>query len=125
MFLNLYPDMSRQAYTGNDTFVFAAPIPKMTWSFIYAMPLNNTVELEDGKIVIWRMVDDAIVMLRDGSHTDDDMLTAAARIRMVERKTNMIYAAPAGNLTQNELINRTAGAPRKLCKMLDIDEGDD
>lgn len=123
MYLNVYPDMSRKQYTGNDTFVFAAPIPEPTWRFIHAIP--GVQRTGDGVAYVTIPDEDVIVIMREKHHTDEDMLTAAAHIRVVDQETKMIYACPAGNLTQTQIINRTAGAPRALCKMLTIDEGDD
>ena len=121
-FVNLYPDMSRSQYTKNDTFIYAAPVGPEVWDGLRALARftpDNVPYLGNDQA---EGLEDIVIILRSPTMTDDDCLTAQAYIRLVDNVTNRIYCVPCvHSLSMASLINKTAGAPRELCKMLTVE----
>jgi hypothetical protein len=111
MYLNLYPDMSRKAYEANDTFIFAAPIPPPTWEWLRAKATRKTGD--DVEYLLPKDLpgmEDVVIIFRQARHSDEDMLTAAAHIRVVEQCTNRVYCCRGISLTQSQIIARAMGS---------------
>lgn len=128
LFINLYPDMSREQYQGSEDFIYSAPIDSEAWNEL----LNNHAHMNTANKVrfvnLSTFTETPIVIMMEGlEHTDEALVEAGAWIRMTLGFHGLIYCVPraSGQPTMAEITNRTMGAPRKLCKMIDIPTGDD
>lgn len=125
---NLFPDQSREHYTGSEDFVFAAPIDEESWKQLegaasFSMNTSKTpfVNLDKG------MFNDdcgVTLLLRRDYESDDDMLEAAAWLRMAKNCQARIYAVGSyRTITLHEQLIRTNGlsnAHRRLSIMFDL-----
>jgi hypothetical protein len=132
---NLFPDMSRESYKGSDDFIFAAPIHIDDWNLLRAGAMHTKdgvyfVSIGDnltrpttsgfGSITTSGYVG-VTILLREAHHTDDDMVTAGAWLRMTLGNTQRIYAVPSFiEMDLTERMVKTIGAPRELSVMLDL-----
>jgi len=111
----LYPDMSRDQYTANDTFVWGGPIDTVTFM---ALEVISQKGLSDAH-PRWAIHDGTGVVLRHAQHSDDDCLVTAAWMRQMCDFDGRIYACePSDHVTVNAVIHRAAGAPRDLVALL-------
>lgn len=111
----LYPDMSRDQYTENDTFVWGAPLHPAEFSALSTLS-NQGLKAEHPR---WVIHDDHGVILRKEHHTDDDCLMTAAWMRQFGDFDGRIYAcAESDNQTTGMVINRAMAAPRDLVALL-------
>ena len=125
---NLFPDQSRTSYTGSADFIFASPIQEQDWKQLEPMAsfcMNTTktpfVHLPKGS---YNADCDVTILLRRDYETDDDMLEAAAWLRMAKNVTSRIYACGSyRELSMYERLMKTAGvtaAHRALSIMYDL-----
>lgn len=125
---NLFPDQSRASYTGSADFIFASPIQEQDWKQLEPMAsfcMNTTktpfVHLPKGS---YNADCDVTILLRRDYETDDDMLEAAAWLRMAKNVTSRIYACGSyRELSMYERLMKTAGvtaAHRALSIMYDL-----
>lgn len=116
----LYPDMTRSAYEGSDTFVFAAPCTEGEWFEL--MQGGGLMNRACNEVYLrWVMVkddsDERIVVIMQAPHDTDEIAeTTAAWIRVSEEFRGMIYAlkydpAYGSSQTLAQIICRTAGVP--------------
>jgi len=125
---NLFPDQSRAGYTGSPDFVFAGPIDEHDWKRLEPMAsfCMNTTKTPFVDLPKATYNDDCSVtiLLRRPDETDDDMLEAAAWLRMAKSCTARIYAVPAyKELTMYQRLMMTNGlsaAHRGLAIMFDL-----
>lgn len=125
---NLFPDQSRSSYTGSADFIFASPIQERDWKELEPMAsfcMNTTktpyAALPKGS---YNADCDVTILLRRDYETDDDMLEAAAWLRMAKNVTARIYAVGSyRELSMYERLMKTAGvtaAHRALSIMYDL-----
>lgn len=125
---NLFPDQSRQNYTGSEDFIFAAPIDEHDWKRLEEMASfsMNTTKTPFVNLPKASYNDDCgvTVLLRREYESDDDMLEAAAWLRMAKSNTDRIYAIGSyRELSMYDRLMKTAGitaAHRKLSIMFDL-----
>lgn len=111
----LYPDMSRDQYTENDTFVWGAPLHPAEFGALSILS-NQGLKAEHPR---WVIHDNHGVVLRKEHHTDDDCLMTAAWMRQFGDFDGRIYAcAESDNQTTSMVINRAMAAPRELVALL-------
>ena len=120
---NLFPDMSRETYKGSDDFIYGAPIDETVWKRLCemaSMTANDTPYFRLPKEVT--NTDFGItVLLRNGDRSDDDMLEAAAWLRVIENNRDRIYAVPwYKTMDLTTALTKTIGAPRALSVMFDL-----
>jgi len=120
IYMNLFPDMSREQYADNDTFIYAAPISVNHW-----LALQNKARRTPERVGYLTSDDiegleDSVIILRSSVMTDDDCLSANAYLRVVENLRGRAYCVPGDD--DPRMIQRAAGAPRSLCAMISIKE---
>lgn len=125
---NLFPDQSRANYTGSADFIFASPVQERDWKQLEELAsfcMNNTktpfTTLPKGT---YNADCEVTLLLRRDYETDDDMLEAAAWLRMVKNNTSRIYAIGSyKELSMYERLMKTAGIKpehRALSIMYDL-----
>jgi hypothetical protein len=143
----LYPDMGRDRYHANETFIFAAPISLHEWEQANAMAtrlksqtpgglryltIRDNMDV-DGGASVYAMrnegINEVCILLRE-DHTDDECLDAAAWIRTVIQWTGLIYAVGSTVCrTARQDLNSASGADQSqvvMCELFSNDyEGED
>lgn len=126
---NLFPDMSREQFKDSENFIFAAPIMVEHWVRIDSVCRTNDRTPNGVHWVKYHEGDGKsfIMLMRRPEHTDDDMKEAAAYLRLFENRTEIIYALPyeATPPSQAVLLERTAGANPRYCKMISLPADDE
>lgn len=125
---NLFPDMSRTTYEGSDDFIYGAPIDETVWKKLCEM----AKETGNNSVPFVRLPKEATntdfgvtVLLRNGDRSDDDMLEAAAWLRVIENNRDRIYAVPwYKTMDLHTALIKTIGAPRALSVMFDLPKED-
>lgn len=121
---NLFPDMSRPNYQGSDDFIFGAPIDETVWKKLCEMSNltgNNDVPYYRLPKEVTNTEFGITVLLRNGDRTDNDMLEAAAWLRVIENNRDRIYAVPwYKTMDLHTALVKTIGAPRALSVMFDL-----
>lgn len=125
---NLFPDQSRTTYTGSEDFIFAAPVDEHDWKRMLEMASfsMNTTKTPFVNLPKETFNDDCGVtlLLRRADESDDDMLEAAAWLRMAKNNTDRIYAIGSyRELSMYDRLMKTTGlsaAHRKLSIMFDL-----
>lgn len=125
---NLFPDMSRETYKGSDDFIFGAPIDETVWKKLCEMSHttgNNGTPFYRLPKEVTNTDFGITVLLRNGDRTDDDMLEAAAWLRVIENNRDRIYAVPwYKTMDLQTALIKTIGAPRALSVMFDLPKPD-
>lgn len=125
---NLFPDQSRASYTGSADFIFAGPIDEHDWKRLEPMAsfCMNTTKTPFVNLPKETYNDECevVLLLRRQDESDDDMLEAAAWLRMAKSCTARIYAVPAyRELSMYQRLMMTNGlttAHRALSIMFDL-----
>lgn len=120
---NLFPDMEKKQYDGSEDFIFGAPIHQDVWKKI-----GELSKLTPDGVPYFQLPKEVTntdfnvtVLLQHGDRNDDDMLDAAAWLRMVENCRDRIYAVPwYRTMDLPTQLNKTIGAPRRLSIMFDL-----
>ena len=121
---NLFPDMSRPTYVGSDDFIYGAPIDEKVWKKLCEMASltgNNDVPFYKLPKGVTNTDVGITLLLRNGDRSDDDMLEAAAWLRVIENNRDRIYAVPwYKTMDLHTALTKTVGAPRELSVMFDL-----
>ena len=120
---NLFPDMSRETYKGSDDFIYGAPIDETVWKKLCEMAAMTANDVPFFKLPkeVTNTDFGITVLLRNGDRSDDDMLEAAAWLRVVENNRDRIYAVPwYKTMDLHTALTKTIGAPRALSVMFDL-----
>ncbi|MCK5318588.1 MAG: hypothetical protein KAJ55_11760 [Anaerolineales bacterium] len=123
---HLFPDMSVKQYDGSEDFIFAAPIARDEWDAMH----HHSYITEDKKYRWIRREFQQIqqgdapqpfvtIILRLPHHSDNQMLEAAAWLRITLECQDRIYAvpfweSPNASLNLTEAMVKTTGAPKHL-----------
>lgn len=126
----LYPDMSRESYSGNDNFVFAAPCQEWEWESMWRSCDKDEDYLP--YVIINEFFHEnappdwvaCVILMRD-SDSDDDALTTAAWLRVTQEYTGMIYAikcdpAYQGETSLSSIVARTSGVDPKQVRHIEL-----
>lgn len=125
---NLFPDQSREHYEGSEDFVFGAPIDVQSWARLHTMAAfcMNTSKTPYVNLPKETYNDECGVtlLLRSEDESDDDMLEAAAWLRMAKDCTARIYAVGSyREMGLYDQLSKTMGlsnAHRRLSIMFDL-----
>lgn len=117
----LYPDMSRSGYDAKE-FVFASPCSYAQWDRALRRATKDVGYLpwleieEEGESIV--------IICRSPEHTDDDCLTTAAWLRIVNNFRGMIYALPYDDkpldYSIGAVLARTSGVDPKQVRHVEV-----
>lgn len=121
----LFPDMTKEQPDAGE-FCFATPCTLDEWT---KLSRSGKVEWVKNFMVPYIMVKEdkekIAIILMDSGNTDDEAMTLAAYLRMVQDFTGMIYALPYTHDTPDmwigSIIARTSGVDPKKVRHIEVD----
>ena len=123
MMAHLYPNMLKEQYTGSEDYIYAAPIPRDEWERLrYHSHTTGTTARPHWIRTSYNHMSHVTfappyvtLILREPQHTDDQMLEAAAWLRITLGSQDRMYVVPYTNsVVMAEAAAMTAGAPKHL-----------
>jgi hypothetical protein len=125
----LFPDLSREQHHAQE-FVFAVPCRKHEWHKLYQQA-ERINQPQDGVaspfLPYYKTREDdeeIIIILRSPVNTDEQCLSTAAYLRMVDEFTGMIYSLPYSETDAMnsiaDIIRRTAGVPPHQVRHIEV-----
>ena len=124
---HLFPDMTVKQYDGSEDFIFAAPISHIEWKEL----LHHSYITEDKKYRWIRREYQQIrvepnqppfitLILQEPHHTQEQMIEAAAWLRITLECQDRIYAVPFyQSIDLTQAMVKSSGAPRHLSVAID------
>lgn len=130
----LYPDMLQPQQPENETAVFAAPLGREEWEYLYAKGAKNELQhtgmryvifedAEDVAVYFMRMdaeMDDQVCILLRDKEDADTCLESVAWIRMEANFPGMVYIVEGkSNGDKYQRYASAAGAPQEQVCMVE------